>query len=112
MICCALLAGMLGIALRLLAPWQLVRPSPLAWRPALTPTVAPRFSLSARLSAFGFAFAGIGFLVRNEHNARIHLAAAAIAVSAGLWWRITLADWRWIILAILLVLAAEAMNTA
>lgn len=112
MICCAMLAGLIGLALAVLAPWRRKKPNPLAWRPGSEAEVAGRFSLAARLRSFRYAFAGLRFLVRNEHNARVHLVIAAAAVAAGLWLRIGLDDWRWIVAAIALVLAAEAMNTA
>ena len=70
------------------------------------------FSVQSRLKSFSFALAGFRHLVRVEHNARVHLVAtlAAIAVSAAL--QISLADWRWIVLAIALVWIAESVNTA
>lgn len=43
---------------------------------------------------------------------RIHLGAAALAILAGAWLRIGAADWRWVVLAIALVLVTEALNTA
>lgn len=112
MVCCALLAGLIGLVLTMLAPWRLWRPSPFAWRPGVEAAAGKRFSLAARLRSFRYAFAGFAFLVRNEHNARIHLGIAAAVVLAGLWFRIGLDDWRWILAAIALVLAAEAINTA
>jgi diacylglycerol kinase (ATP) len=70
------------------------------------------FSLVARLRSFGFALAGLAHLVRHEHNARIHLIATFAALATGLWFQISAADWRWIILAVALVWISEALNTA
>ncbi len=112
MICCALLAALIGLILPVVMPWRLMQASPMAWRPGNAAGARRRFSLAARLRGFGHAFAGIGFMIRNEHNAWIHLAAGTGAVAAGIGLRISAADWRWIVLAIALVLAAEAMNTA
>lgn len=113
MICCTFLAALLGA---ICWPWRrffLARPSPLAWRPHAQTIVAPTgFSLSARLRSFGYAAEGLRFLFRHEHNAWIHLAASASAIGAGLTLHISLADWRWLILSIALVFAAEAGNTA
>jgi diacylglycerol kinase (ATP) len=72
----------------------------------------PPFALSSRLKSFSFAFAGLGHMVRHEHNARIHLAATIAAVVLCVWLRISAEDWRWIILAIALVWICEAFNTA
>ena len=64
------------------------------------------------MRSFGYAAEGLRFLFRHEHNAWIHLAASASAIGAGLTLHISLADWRWLILSIALVFAAEAGNTA
>jgi len=70
------------------------------------------FSLLARIRSFGYAFAGIGFMLRTQHNAWVHLAASVIVVAAGLGLRVDVSDWRWLIAAMLIVWAAEAFNTA
>lgn len=98
MVCCVMIAGLLGLVLR---PWG---KSPLAWRPE-----AQR--AQSRLASFGHAFAGLGFLVRNEANMRIHLIAAAAVVLSGVWLGIDLAGWRCLVIAMALVLMAEALNT-
>jgi diacylglycerol kinase (ATP) len=72
----------------------------------------PAFSIGARLRSFSFAFVGILELVRHEHNAWMHAAATLGAVGAGVILRISLDDWRWLILAIALVWISEAFNTA
>lgn len=66
----------------------------------------------SRLRSFGFALRGLGFVVRTQPNARIHLAAAAAVVLAGLGFGIAREDWLWIASAIALVWFAEATNTA
>lgn len=113
MICCTFLAALLSA---IWWPWRrfvLARPSALAWRPHARAIVAPtRFSLSARLRSFGYAAEGLRYLFRHEHNAWVHLAVSSSAMGAGLALHISLADWRWLILSIALVLAAEAGNTA
>ncbi|MFZ1741821.1 MAG: diacylglycerol kinase family protein [Pontixanthobacter sp.] len=67
---------------------------------------------AGRLQSFVHAVAGLGFLVRNEPNMRIHLGLGALAIVAGTWLHIDPTEWRWIVLAIALVLTAEALNTA
>lgn len=42
----------------------------------------------------------------------IHLAFAGIVVAMGLWVGLDLAEWRWLGLAIALVLVVEVINTA
>lgn len=64
------------------------------------------------ISAFRYAFAGIGHLIRTQRNFQIHLLIGAIAIALGLLFRI--ARWEWIALSltITLVLAVEGVNTA
>ena len=110
MICCTIFAGLLGLFMR---PFLQLRTNPLAWRPEHQPVVSdPPLRATGRLQSFSHAFAGLAFLVRNEPNMRIHLAAALSAVIAGLSLHLSLSEWRWFIFAIALVVAAEALNTA
>lgn len=70
------------------------------------------FSVHSRIKSFSFAISGLRHLVRTEHNARVHLAATIVAIGVCAAVGISLADWRWITLAIALVWIAEALNTA
>jgi len=74
--------------------------------------MARRFSIAERAGSFRHAFAGLLFMLRTQHNARIHLGAAATVAIAGFALGITREDWRWLIAAIALVSMAEAVNTA
>ena len=38
------------------------------------------FSVASRIRSFGYALRGLGFMLKTQHNAWIHLAATAIAV--------------------------------
>jgi len=71
-----------------------------------------RFSLIGRIRSFGYALAGLRFLVRSQHNARIHLVATVAVVATGLALHVANNDWRWLTLAIVLVWFAEGVNTA
>jgi diacylglycerol kinase len=70
------------------------------------------FSMKARLRSFTYAFQGWKVLLGNEHNARIHLVAALMAVLAGFFLDISSGEWVIIVLCIGLVLAAESFNSA
>lgn len=70
------------------------------------------FSISARLKSFGYALSGLGYMLRTQHNAWIHLVATAGVIGLGFWHGIGANDWRWIVLAITLVWVAEIVNTA
>ena len=71
-----------------------------------------RFSLADRARSFRYAFAGVAFMLRTQHNAWLHLAATVLALGLGAAVRIRPDDWRWLITAILMVWSAEAFNTA
>lgn len=68
--------------------------------------------LKKRIESFKFAFQGIGHFVKSEPNVIIHLIAAVIAVSLGIFFEINITEWCLIVLAIGMVLSAEAFNTA
>lgn len=76
------------------------------------PDATLRFTIGGRLRSFVYAGRGLRLLVQEEHNAWLHLAATAIVVGAGLLLRISLDDWRWLVLAVALVWVTEAVNTA
>jgi diacylglycerol kinase (ATP) len=77
-----------------------------------TPKLATRFTFQARLKSFVFAGRGLRWLVQEEHNSWVHAAASVVAVTAGLILKVSVADWRWIVIAIAMVWLAEAFNTA
>lgn len=70
------------------------------------------FSLKKRLQSFRHAFAGIRNILVYEHNFRIHLVAAVLAIILGIVLHISL--WKWAVLSIVifLVLIAEIFNSA
>ena len=70
------------------------------------------FSFKERMRSFGYAFRGLKQLVIHEHNARIHLVLAVVAVLLGCWVGLSAVDWVAVVFAIGLVLAAESFNTA
>lgn len=51
-------------------------------------------------------------LFTTELNARIHVGIAGVVVLLGLIVNLPVADWRWVVLLIGLVWAAEAINTS
>ena len=71
-----------------------------------------QFKISDRLASFKYAFAGLRNLVKNEHNARIHLAMAITAIFFGLLLDINLTEWALVFLSIGAVLITEILNTA
>ena len=74
--------------------------------------MAKTFSIVDRLKSFSFAFSGIAAMLRTQHNAWIHLAATIAAVALGLWFGIARGEWVLLVVAIVSVWTAEALNTA
>jgi diacylglycerol kinase len=72
----------------------------------------PLVILKALFRSFGFALAGIGFLLRTQRNARIHVVVGAIACGLGAWVHISRVEWALIVFTIALVLILEGLNTA
>lgn len=77
-----------------------------------TPTQADRFKASARLKSLGYALRGLGFMLKTQHNAWLHLAATVVVILAASFLQVRLEDWRWLIVAMVMVWVAEAFNTA
>jgi diacylglycerol kinase (ATP) len=71
-----------------------------------------RFSLAARWRSVEYAVRGIGVMLRSQHNAWIHAVATIAALAAGFALRIAAGEWLAIVLAIMAVWTAEALNTA
>ena len=71
-----------------------------------------RFSFAARIRSVRYALRGVGVMLRTQHNAWVHAVATAAALIAGFALQISLGEWLAIILAIIVVWATEALNTA
>lgn len=70
------------------------------------------FSINKRFKSFGYAFNGLKILIMDEHNSRIHVLAAIVAVIAGYLFQISYIEWIAIIFAIGQVIAFEIFNSA
>ncbi|SEA17590.1 diacylglycerol kinase family protein [Pedobacter hartonius] len=64
------------------------------------------------VKSFGYALSGITYTVKTQMNFRIHLAIILLVGIAGWYFRLSAAEWVWIVLTIGLVLVAELLNTA
>jgi diacylglycerol kinase len=73
---------------------------------------APPPSLGRTVRSFGYAAAGLAYLVRTQPNFCVHLLATAAVVVAAVALRATPAEIGILLLAIGLVLLGEACNTA
>lgn len=70
------------------------------------------FSIQARLRSFVYAGRGIRTMLVSQHNARIHALATLLVVGAGLALSVTRIEWLILILTMVSVWTAEALNTA
>ncbi|MCY3024420.1 MAG: diacylglycerol kinase family protein [Planctomycetota bacterium] len=70
------------------------------------------FDVAGRIRSFRHAFNGVFVMLKTQHNAWVHLLATIFVCGAGVYFRITRSEWCWLILAIMAVWTAEALNTA
>lgn len=64
------------------------------------------------VTSFRYAWAGLGYLLRTQPNARIHLAITVAVIGVGAWLGLSARDWAVIAVTVGLVFVAEAFNTA
>ncbi|HEX4613508.1 MAG TPA: diacylglycerol kinase family protein [Urbifossiella sp.] len=69
-------------------------------------------SFTGRLRSVRYALQGIATVLRSQHNAWIHAAATAAVIPLGIVCGLSAGEWCWIVVAVVAVWAAEAMNTA
>jgi diacylglycerol kinase (ATP) len=71
-----------------------------------------KFSIPARLRSFRFAFRGVWWLIREEHNSWIHLAVVAVLIPVCFLLGLSAIEWTVIAVCTGLVLALELVNSA
>ncbi|MBI9037325.1 MAG: diacylglycerol kinase family protein [Bacteroidales bacterium] len=71
-----------------------------------------KFSIKSRIKSFDYAFQGILFFIKTQHNARIHLLMAIVVVVFGFIYELCITEWCLIIFAIGMVFSTEIINTA
>jgi diacylglycerol kinase len=72
----------------------------------------PRFDAWPFVHSFGYAFAGLGFLLRTQRNARVHVAVGTLACVLAAWLRVSRVEWAVLVFTIALVIILEGLNTA
>ncbi len=70
------------------------------------------FHMNKFIKSFGYAAKGLWQLIRCEQNARVHLLATIVVIVAGWITGLDRYEWMAIGIAIGMVWAAEAFNTA
>ena len=71
-----------------------------------------QFSVAARARSFRYAARGVVALLRSQHNAWIHAAASVAVVGLGFAVGLSRLEWCLVVLAMVAVWSAEAVNTA
>jgi len=69
-------------------------------------------TLSGRVQSFRYAARGIRLMLKSQHNAWLHAVASCCVLIVGGLSLLSTPEWCWIILAIMAVWTAEALNTA
>lgn len=78
----------------------------------MTTDTPPKFSWEKRAKSFKYAFNGIKYLLKTQHNAWIHSSIAITVILAGIWFQLSILEWSVIAISIGGVFMAEAFNTA
>lgn len=70
------------------------------------------FSAKARVRSVRYAMRGIAIMLRSQHNAWIHAIASVAVLMFACFCGLSNEQWCWLVLAIVAVWTAEALNTA
>ncbi len=70
------------------------------------------FTLRSRANSFRCAVLGVWTMLKSQHNAWLHALATVAVCGTGTYVGLTRSEWCWVILAIVAVWTAEALNTA
>jgi diacylglycerol kinase len=63
------------------------------------------------IASFGYAFSGLGYALRTQRNARVHLVAAILAVALGIYLHLSTVEFALIFMVIAGVFVTEMLNT-
>ena len=70
------------------------------------------FSFSERIQSFRYGIRGIALMLKSQHNAWIHATASVLVLLVGVFFGLSPGEWCWLVIAIMAVWTAEALNTA
>lgn len=71
-----------------------------------------KFSIIDRIKSFKYAFNGLRLFIIHDHNGRVHLFAAIIAIGLSFYLKISHFEWIAILSVISAVFVAEILNSA
>ena len=70
------------------------------------------FSFMERIQSFRYGIRGIALMLKSQHNAWIHATASVLVLIVGALFGLSPGEWCWLVIAIMAVWTAEALNTA
>ena len=70
------------------------------------------FTVRGRLRSFRYAIHGLILMLKSQHNAWLHAVASLLVFLAGVLLGLSPGEWCWMVLAVMAVWTAEALNTA
>jgi diacylglycerol kinase len=71
-----------------------------------------KFSLKSRFKSFKYAMDGLRSLLKNEHNARIHVIAAIAATITGIIMKLNHYEWALLTIVTGIVFLTELLNSS
>ncbi len=82
-------------------------------QPSLSPL--PQYAQKSEwdkfIASFGYAFSGLFYALRTQRNARVHVAAAILAIVSGIFLHLSMLEFALIFIVIAGVFIAEMFNT-
>jgi diacylglycerol kinase (ATP) len=69
-------------------------------------------TFAGRIRSIRYAVKGIAVMLKSQQNAWIHAFSTIVITIAGFYFGLTKSEWCWVVLAIVAVWTAEALNTA
>ncbi|MEO1524298.1 MAG: diacylglycerol kinase family protein [Planctomycetota bacterium] len=88
-------------------------PLDVAWVPDFLDGNKPSVLLMiSRIRSFGYAAAGLAYLLRMQPNARIHLGVSVFVIALAIWLGVDAVAWTMLVFAIAMVWVGESFNTS
>ena len=72
----------------------------------------PKQEYKKLINSFKYAIEGFISSFKTERNMKIHIFAMVLVIILGIYMRLTVIEWCFIIISIVLVISAELFNTA
>lgn len=64
------------------------------------------------LDSWKNAFSGIWYVIKTGTNSKVQIVIALVVIGLGLFFKVSIMDWLFLVFAIMVVFIAEVINTA